>query len=62
MNPRCRASGDLRRCGAEDFVNAKELSVRFASPVCNARGHPSTSTFKEFVQSTVSPAAKARID
>jgi len=43
-------------------LNAKELSVRFASPVCNARGHPSTSTFKEFVQSTVSPAAKARID
>ena len=33
-------------------LNAKELSVRFASPVCNARGHPSTSTFKEFVQST----------
>ena len=57
-----RAAVRLGTCAAAALRTLKELSVWFASPVCNARGHPSTSTFKEFVQSTVSPAAKARID
>ena len=52
----------LGTCAAAALRTLKELSVWLASPVCDARGHPSTSTFKEFVQSTVSPAAKVRID